>query len=96
MVEAERRFVDEKVKKLIELKRAVCTNANGYNFVLINQKGIDPMSLDMLAKEGILALRRYGFAVALRMLCSFMLDDLQGQASQYGAASTCLWRFRSK
>jgi T-complex protein 1 subunit zeta len=28
------------------------------SFVLINQKGIDPMSLDMLAKEGILALRR--------------------------------------
>jgi T-complex protein 1 subunit zeta len=28
------------------------------SFVLINQKGIDPMSLDMLAKEGILGLRR--------------------------------------
>jgi len=28
------------------------------NFVIINQKGIDPMSLDMFAKEGILALRR--------------------------------------
>jgi chaperonin GroEL (HSP60 family) len=27
-------------------------------FVVINQKGIDPMSLDLLAKEGILALRR--------------------------------------
>ncbi|KAJ2438371.1 T-complex protein 1 subunit zeta, partial [Coemansia sp. RSA 2440] len=27
-------------------------------FVLINQKGIDPMSLDVLAKHGILALRR--------------------------------------
>jgi len=26
--------------------------------VLVNQKGIDPQSLDMLAKEGILALRR--------------------------------------
>jgi len=26
--------------------------------VVINQKGIDPMSLDLLAKEGILALRR--------------------------------------
>ncbi len=30
----------------------------GQGFVVINQKGIDPMSLDMLAKEGILALRR--------------------------------------
>merc|ERR1712182_70256 len=27
-------------------------------FVVINQKGIDPPSLDMLAKEGIIALRR--------------------------------------
>jgi len=27
-------------------------------FVLINQKGIDPLCLDMLAREGILALRR--------------------------------------
>ena len=27
-------------------------------FVVINQKGIDPMSLDMMAKEGIVALRR--------------------------------------
>lgn len=27
-------------------------------FVVINQKGIDPISLDMLAKEGILGLRR--------------------------------------
>jgi len=28
------------------------------NFVLINQKGIDPLSLDILAKNGIFALRR--------------------------------------
>lgn len=26
--------------------------------MLINQKGIDPICLDMLAKEGVLALRR--------------------------------------
>jgi T-complex protein 1 subunit zeta len=58
LVDAERRFVDEKVKKIIELKRAVCTPENGATFVVINQKGIDPVSLDMLAKEGILGLRR--------------------------------------
>lgn len=40
----------------IELKRQVCTDGQG--FVIINQKGIDPLSLDMLAKEGIFALRR--------------------------------------
>jgi len=28
------------------------------SFVIINQKGIDPMSLDVLAKHGIFALRR--------------------------------------
>jgi T-complex protein 1 subunit zeta len=58
LVDAERRFTDEKTRKVIELKRAVCTPENKRTFVLINQKGIDPIALDMLAKEGILALRR--------------------------------------
>jgi len=44
-------------KKIIELKRKVCDKPEKH-FVIINQKGIDPMSLDMLANEGILALRR--------------------------------------
>ncbi|XP_071479794.1 T-complex protein 1 subunit zeta-like [Diadema antillarum] len=57
LVEAERNFTDEKVKKVIELKRKVC-EGNKKGFVVINQKGIDPLSLDMLAKEGIVALRR--------------------------------------
>jgi len=69
LVESERRFTDAKVKKIIELKNLVCDqevddddNSQGKkkkkNFVVINQKGIDPMSLDLLAKNGILALRR--------------------------------------
>uniref|UniRef100_K3WHV4 T-complex protein 1 subunit zeta n=1 Tax=Globisporangium ultimum (strain ATCC 200006 / CBS 805.95 / DAOM BR144) TaxID=431595 RepID=K3WHV4_GLOUD len=58
MVEAERKFTDDKVKQIIELKRELCTDENKKNFVIVNQKGIDPLSLDMLAKEGILALRR--------------------------------------
>ncbi|RYR59969.1 hypothetical protein Ahy_A04g017088 [Arachis hypogaea] len=57
MVAAERRSVDERVKKIIELKNKVCSG-NDSNFVVINQKGIDPPSLDMLAREGIIALRR--------------------------------------
>jgi T-complex protein 1 subunit zeta len=57
MVEAERSFVDEQVRKVIELKKTVC-DTNDKNFVVINQKGIDPMALDLFAKEGILALRR--------------------------------------
>ena len=41
---------------MIEFKRRVCQE--GETFVVINQKGIDPLSLDMFAKEGIMALRR--------------------------------------
>ena len=36
----------------------VCPEGSGKSFVVLNQKGIDPMALDMLAREGILALRR--------------------------------------
>lgn len=62
-MESERRFTDAKVKKIIELKQLVCDQAvdskeKRKNFVIINQKGIDPLSLDMLAKNGIFALRR--------------------------------------
>jgi len=55
-VESERKFTDEKVRQVIDFKRKVCKE--GETFAIINQKGIDPMSLDMLAKEGIVALRR--------------------------------------
>jgi T-complex protein 1 subunit zeta len=63
LVESERRFTDAKVKKIIELKNLVCDQAvdskeKRKNFVVLNQKGIDPMSLDLFAKNGILALRR--------------------------------------
>ncbi|KAB1211175.1 T-complex protein 1 subunit zeta [Morella rubra] len=57
MVAAERRQVDERVQKIIELKNKVCSG-NDKNFVVINQKGIDPPSLDLLARAGIIALRR--------------------------------------
>lgn len=39
LVGAERKFVDDKVRKIIELKRAVCTPENKMGFVIINQKG---------------------------------------------------------
>jgi len=58
LVQAERKFIEDRVAKVIELKKQVCTKENGKTFVLINQKGIDPFSLDALAKEGILGLRR--------------------------------------
>jgi len=40
------------------LKKKVCTEENGKSFVVINQKGIDPPCLEILAREGIIALRR--------------------------------------
>ncbi|ANZ77589.1 BA75_04823T0 [Komagataella pastoris] len=58
LVASERRFVDEKLKKIVDLKNEVCGLDESKGFVIINQKGIDPMSLDVLAKHGILALRR--------------------------------------
>ncbi|XP_071369395.1 T-complex protein 1 subunit zeta-like, partial [Centroberyx affinis] len=57
LVAAERKFIEERVQKIIDLKNAVCPNGEK-SFVVINQKGIDPYSLDALAKEGIVALRR--------------------------------------
>jgi len=56
MVAAERKWVDDRTEMILDLKRKVCKP--GESFVIINQKGIDPLALDMLAKEGILALRR--------------------------------------
>lgn len=57
LIASERNFVDEQCRKVVELKRKVCDGTNK-NFVVINQKGIDPLSLDILAKEGIIGLRR--------------------------------------
>ncbi|CAG9532380.1 unnamed protein product [Cercopithifilaria johnstoni] len=63
LVAAEREFIMRRVQKIIDLKKKVCDEAEKADgkkrgFVVINQKGIDPPSLDMLAKNGILALRR--------------------------------------
>ncbi|KAM5215812.1 T-complex protein 1 subunit zeta-2 isoform 5-T6 [Hipposideros larvatus] len=57
LVKAERKFIEDRVQKIIDLKDKVCAHSNK-GFVVINQKGIDPFSLDALAKHGIVALRR--------------------------------------
>jgi len=57
LVAAERKHADDQCRKVIELKKKVC-DGNDKKFVVLNQKGIDPLSLDMLQKEGILGLRR--------------------------------------
>jgi len=56
LVNAERKFTDDRVRQVIAFKDSVCKNKEG--FVVINQKGIDPISLDMLHKAGIVAVRR--------------------------------------
>jgi len=56
MVDAERKWVDDRVELILDLKRKVCKE--GESLVIVNQKGIDPLALDMLAKENVLALRR--------------------------------------
>lgn len=57
MSKNERRFTDERCQKIIQLKKKV-TEGNDTSFVIINEKGIDPICLEMFAKEGIIALRR--------------------------------------
>lgn len=57
LVASERAFTNEKVMSVLELKRKVCDGTDK-GFVVINQKGIDAESLDLLAKEGIIGIRR--------------------------------------
>ena len=70
LIESERKFIDDRLRKIVAFKNEVCdqelgkdgqapnTKEKKMNFVIVNQKGIDPMSLDILAKNGIMALRR--------------------------------------
>ena len=82
LVESERKFVDEKLRKIVALKKKVCGDDPKKSFVVINQKGIDPLSLDVLVKHGILALRRakaeeHGASAAhLRRHGANSVDDL--------------------
>jgi T-complex protein 1 subunit zeta len=57
LIHSERNFTDSKVQKIIDLKKKLCDGTNK-NFVVINQKGIDPPSLEMMAREGIIGIRR--------------------------------------
>jgi T-complex protein 1 subunit zeta len=54
---SERKFTDERCQKIIDFKRKVCDGTDK-TFVVINQKGIDPICLEAFAKEGMMALRR--------------------------------------
>lgn len=54
----ERKFIDDRVLAIIDFKRKVCADDPDKGFVVVNQKGIDPISLEMLGNAGIIALRR--------------------------------------
>lgn len=56
MVAAEQRFVSDRCAKVIAFKNQVCKE--GESFILINQKGIDALALDLLQKAGIVGIRR--------------------------------------
>jgi len=57
LIASERQFTDDKVQKIVELKRKLCDGTDK-NFIVINQKGIDPPSLEILARDGIVGIRR--------------------------------------
>jgi T-complex protein 1 subunit zeta len=88
---AEREFIQKRVEKIIAIKKKLCDGTNK-SFVVINQKGIDPFSLDALAKAGIVALRRAKrrnmerLALACGGVALNSLDDIQ--ESQLGYAGT--------
>jgi len=56
MAEGERSYIDKRAHQIVALKNQVCKGNEG--FVVLNQGGIDPICLEILAKAGIIALRR--------------------------------------
>ncbi|KAL7673287.1 hypothetical protein ACOME3_008153 [Neoechinorhynchus agilis] len=59
LVSSERHHILARVEKIVELKRTLCVGKRkDYGFVVVTQRGIDPFSLDLFAKDGIMALRR--------------------------------------
>jgi len=57
LIASERQFTDDKVMQIVELKNKLCEGTNK-NFIVINQKGIDPPSLEILARHNICGIRR--------------------------------------
>lgn len=57
LIASERAFTDDKVHQIVEFKKKLCDGTNK-NFIIVNQKGIDPPSLEILARAGIVGIRR--------------------------------------
>lgn len=58
LVAAERKFIDDRCQRIVDLKNQVVGDDSSKSFVVLNQQGIDPNSLDILARNGIVGLRR--------------------------------------
>jgi len=54
LIASERQFTDDRVHQIVAFKEKLCKGTNK-NFVIINQKGIDPPSLEILSRAGITA-----------------------------------------
>jgi len=57
LIASERSFTDEKVQQIIDFKKKLCDGTDK-NFIVVNQKGIDPPSLEMFTRAGIVGIRR--------------------------------------
>jgi T-complex protein 1 subunit zeta len=57
LIASERQFTDDKVQQIVAFKEKLCKGTDK-NFVIINQKGIDPPSLEILSRAGIMGIRR--------------------------------------
>ena len=57
LIASKRAFTDEKVNEIVAFKKKLCDGTNK-NFVIVNQKDIDPPSLKILARASIIGIRR--------------------------------------
>lgn len=94
LVAAERQFIEDRVQKVIEFKKKVCDGTDK-TFVIINQKGIDPLSLDALAREGILALRRYNFRSSIKKLKPLLVRNFQKEKTKWKSFLFLPWHMKS-
>ena len=58
LAQAERAVIARNVEKIVALRRRVSAAGDEASLLVINQKGIAPEALDLLAREGVMALRR--------------------------------------
>jgi len=82
LMQSERKFTDERCQKIIQFKKKFCDGTKK-SFVVINQKGIDPICLDMFAR------------VTLRMRLNLLGRNIgfaKSQEEKHGATDPLLRR----